>query len=139
LLENNYEGEIFPINPNFDEIHGLKCYKRISDVKETVDLAVIALPAKLVAETVETCALNKVKSVVIFSSGFAEIGEEGKRIQNKITNIAKEYNINICGPNSVGVVNIPKGVGATMSQILEQNVTEFPVALLSQSGAYGTF
>src|SRR5215218_9224298 len=84
LLHHGFRGPVYPVNPTHPEIAGLKCYKRIGDVPEQVDLALIALPAAIVADTVDACADAGIKGVVIYSSGFGEAGGDGARLQQRL-------------------------------------------------------
>jgi acyl-CoA synthetase (NDP forming) len=140
LIKYGYKGKIYPINPNYQEIRDLTCYETIKRVPGEIDLAIIALPQKLVLSTFQTCIEKKVKSVVIFSSGFSEVDELGKQEQDQLSKLAKENNIRILGPNCLGLFNVGKGMYATFSTILEE---EAPmqggrIGFVSQSGAFGS-
>ena len=114
-------------------------FPHISEVPEAVDLAIVAVPAPSVVDTVEACAARGVRVAVIYSAGFAEMGAEGRRHQRRLTEIAAETGLRIVGPNCLGVYNSELGFFATFSTTLEDG---FPapggVALVSQSGAYGS-
>ncbi|MEW9673549.1 acetate--CoA ligase family protein [Ammoniphilus sp. 3BR4] len=140
LFKYGYKGKIYPINPNYPEIRGLQCYENIMAVEEEIDLAVIAIPQKLVLSTFQSCIEKKVKSVVIFSAGFSELGEEGKQEQEQLTKLAKENNIRILGPNCLGLFNVRKGMYATFSTILEEEapIQGGRIGFVSQSGAFGS-
>src|SRR4051794_11286814 len=84
LLDNGYEGNIYPINPKYDRIAGLTCYPDLHHVPGKIDLAILALPESLVMTAIKQCAEKKVKSVIIFSSGFAETGSKGRELQDQI-------------------------------------------------------
>lgn len=139
LQQNNYKGSIFPINPKYDEISGLKCYKNITEINEIIDLVIISLPKDLVLDKFKECAENGVRSVVIFSAGFGEVDEEGRKIQDKITLIAKKHGVRVLGPNCLGMFNVKKGVYATFSTILERETPlKGSIGFVSQSGAFGS-
>lgn len=139
LLKNNYKGKIYPVNPKYDEISGLKCYKSISEIEEKVDLVIISLPKDLVLSAFKECAENGARSVVIFSAGFGEVDEEGKKLQDEITAIAQQYGVRVLGPNCLGMFNVSKGVYATFSTILEKQVPlKGKIGFVSQSGAFGS-
>ncbi|PWA07829.1 CoA-binding protein [Pueribacillus theae] len=139
LQKNNYKGSIFPINPKYDVITGLKCYGSIAEINQTIDLAIISLPKNLVLDKFKECAENGVRSVVIFSAGFGEVDEEGKQQQEEITSIAKKHNVRVLGPNCLGMFNVNKGVYATFSTILEkQTLIKGKIGFVSQSGAFGS-
>ncbi len=139
LREAGFPGQVYPVNPKHREVQGLPAFPRISDVPEAVDLAIVAVPAPSVVDTVEACAARGVQVVVIYSAGFAEMGAEGRRQQRRLRQIAADTGLRIVGPNCLGVYNSETGFFATFSTTLEDG---FPapggVALVSQSGAYGS-
>ncbi|MEW6070432.1 MAG: CoA-binding protein, partial [Candidatus Thermoplasmatota archaeon] len=106
VLENmiwfGYKGEIYPVNPKYDEILGRKAYKDVRDIKAEVELALIAIPRNFVPTAVKACAEKGVKAVIIVSQGFAEVGGEGKKFQDEIVEIAKQAGMRIVGPNTLG-------------------------------------
>lgn len=134
-----YKGEIYPVNPKYEEIDGLTCYPDILSIKQSIDVAIIAVPGNAVIEQLEKCASQGVKSVVIFSAGFGEIGGEGKKAQDRIYQIAKENNIRILGPNCLGLFNVEKGFYGTFSTIIEEEQPlHSNIGFVSQSGAFGS-
>ena len=139
LRAAGYAGRVYPVNPRHKDVQGLPAFPHISDVPEAVDLAIVAVPAPSVVETVEACAARGVRVAVIYSAGFAEMGAEGRRLQRRLSEIAAETGLRIVGPNCLGVYNSELGFFATFSTTLEDG---FPapgsVALVSQSGAYGS-
>ncbi|MCM3726304.1 acetate--CoA ligase family protein [Neobacillus cucumis] len=140
LIKYGYQGNIYPINPNYPEIRGLQCYENIISVQGEIDLAIIALPQKLVLNTFKSCIEKKVRSVVIFSAGFSELGKEGKKEQEELSRLAKENNIRVLGPNCLGLFNVSKGMYATFSTILEEEepIQGGNIGFVSQSGAFGS-
>ena len=139
LRAAGFAGRVYPVNPRHAEVQGLPAFPRIEDVPEAVDLAIVAVPAPSVVDTVQACAARGVQVVVIYSAGFAEMGAEGRRLQQRLREIATETGLRIVGPNCLGVYNSELGFFATFSTTLEDG---FPapggVALVSQSGAYGS-
>lgn len=89
LRKNDYPGKLYPINPNYEDIDGLKCYKSIADVGAPIDLAVVLIPARAVLAALEQCATAGVKNAVIISSGFAEEGGDSAAMQDAIVALAK--------------------------------------------------
>lgn len=138
LLENGYKGHIFPVNPKHERIAGLRCYPNVAAIPEAVDLAIIALPAALVVGAVRELVAKGVPAAVIFSSGFAEIGEEGAAAQRELVEVARAGGLRFCGPNVVGLFNAFEGMTASFSEYLEGSVAPGPVGFVSQSGAFGT-
>ena len=139
LRAAGFAGRIHPVNPKHREVQGLPAFPHVSAVPDAVDLAVVAVPAPSVVETVEACAARGVRAAVVFSAGFAETGAEGRRRQRRLAAVAAETGLRVLGPNCLGVYNSEIGLFATFSTTLEDG---FPspggAALVSQSGAYGS-
>src|SRR4030043_1076987 len=91
LLKNNYQGKIFPINPRYQEVMGLKCYPSLSAVPEEVEVVLVLTPAKTVLEVLEGCGKKGVKGVIVISAGFAETGEEGQIRKLKMKLLADRF------------------------------------------------
>ena len=102
LRKNDYPGKLYPINPNYGDIDGLKCYKSIADIGAPIDLAIIIIPARAVLDALEQCAAAGVKNAVIISSGFAEEGGDSAAMQDEIAALAKTTGMRISGPNAEG-------------------------------------
>ncbi len=137
LLKHGYAGDIYPVNPKYEEIAGLKCYPSLTDIDENVDMALIAISAARILPILEQCAAKKVKSVIIYSSGFAEIGAEGRKIQESIKEIAQQEGMVICGPNCLGSINLTEKTVVAFSPVLEEDLIDGSVGFVSQSGAFG--
>lgn len=105
LVHYGYTGKIFPINPKEPEIRGIKAYTSIFDVPDTIDLAHIIIPSKFVPQIIEDCGKKGIKSVIINSAGFSEMGEEGVALQKDFLAKAKEYGVRVFGPNCQGIIN----------------------------------
>lgn len=140
LVKYGYQGKIYPVNPNYKTIRDFTCYETILSVPNDIDLAIIALPQKLVLSTFLACIEKNVKSVVIFSAGFSELGEQGKKEQEQITQLAQEHNIRVLGPNCLGLFNVSKCMYTTFSTILEEEepLHDGRIGFVSQSGAFGS-
>lgn len=129
-LKSNKDLKIYPVNPNLDEVDGIKVYKRIEDLPE-VDLAIICLPAEKVVDAVEKL-IGKAKEALIISAGFREAEiEEGKMREEKLRELSK--NIRIIGPNVFGFVNVVKKINASFTPAFS-NLKLGGIALVSQSG-----
>lgn len=137
LKQSGYKGEIYPVNPKYEEISGYKCYKNIESLPENIDLAIIAIKASEVLPALESLAKRSIKSAVVFSSGFSEIGEEGYDAQRRLTEFIERTGIPVCGPNSLGLYNLKDGVLATFAVVEFEKMD--PIAFITQSGAVGTF
>ncbi|MEI6899623.1 MAG: acetate--CoA ligase family protein [Bacteroidota bacterium] len=105
LLHYNFRGPVYPINPKVDEIRGLKAYPSVLDIPGEVDLVHIVVPPKSVPEEVENCGKKGIKAIIINTSGFSEMGEEGEALEIDFLARAKKYGIRIVGPNCQGIIN----------------------------------
>src|ERR1700729_3622710 len=112
LRKNEYPGKIYPINPNYGDIDGRKCYKSITEIGQPIDLAIIIIPAKSVLGALEQCADVGVKNAVIISSGFAEEGGDSAAMQDAIVALANKTGMRISGPNAEGFYSEAQHVAA---------------------------
>ncbi|MBK6621549.1 MAG: GNAT family N-acetyltransferase [Saprospirales bacterium] len=134
LLSGSYAGKVYPVNIRHSTVHGRDAFSSIDKIPETVDLAIIAIPAESVPEVVDQCGKAGVQAAVILSAGFVEVGREGSKRFDKIKKIASKYNMRILGPNCMGFINPLLGLNATF---LNQKVLPGKIVFLSQSGALG--
>jgi acetyl coenzyme A synthetase (ADP forming)-like protein len=136
LAACNFKGRVYPVNPDAGEIHGRKAYPDVRSIGSQVDLAVIALPAHLVEQSISDCAKAGVRSVVVISSGFGEVSKEGREVEHRLKQLVRSSGMRMVGPNCMGVINTDPAVS--------MNATFVPawpppgnIGLLSQSGALG--
>jgi len=132
IIDSGFGGQILPINPKASEINGLLCYPDVISLPQIPDLAVIAIPAQFVLESLRQINEKGTKNVVVFTAGFKEIGEEGKQIEAEITQFATVNKINLLGPNCLGFVNNANNLNVTFAQALK---TLGSLRFISQSGA----
>lgn len=139
LIDGKFQGEIFPIHPSASEIAGLKSYPTLAEVPSDIDLVIFCVNFNQIKAGLVACAEKKVKSAIIFASGFSETGEEGKKLQQELAQYAKEHGIRLVGPNCVGLVNTSNGLIGTFSPaILTVPMNgKKGVGYVSQSGAFG--
>jgi acyl-CoA synthetase (NDP forming) len=144
LRKNEYSGKIYPINPNYGDIDGLKCFAAIADVGKPIDLAIVIIPARAVLAALEQCAAAGVKNAVIISSGFAEEGGDSAAMQDAIVALAKRTGMRISGPNAEGFLSEVQKVAATFSPTVDVKPGHVPlvattrrVAIVAQSGGIG--
>ncbi|MCS7095015.1 MAG: bifunctional acetate--CoA ligase family protein/GNAT family N-acetyltransferase [Thaumarchaeota archaeon] len=139
LLENLMTGKsrrrIYAVNPNREQVQGLKCHPSIRDVPENVDLAIIATPAHTVPSIVEECGEAGVEGAAIISAGFKEIGEEGRRREAEIDEIRQRYGLRILGPNCMGFIRPHINLNASF---FNKSPEPGQIAFISQSGALGS-
>jgi acetate---CoA ligase (ADP-forming) len=144
LRKNGYPGKLYPINPNYEDIDGLKCYKSVAEIGAPIDLAIIIIPARVVTGALEQCAAVGVKNAVIISSGFAEEGGDSAGMQDEIVAIAKRTGMRISGPNAEGFLSEVQKVAATFSPTVDVKPGHVPlvatkrrIAIVAQSGGIG--
>ena len=110
LLTGGFEGQVYPVNPKYDELRGEKCYRSIDTIRDSVDLAVIATPAKTVPGIIRQCGEQGVRAAIVLSAGFGEGEGEGtgKRLERAMLAEAKRFGIRILGPNCLGLIRPSK-------------------------------
>ena len=124
--------KIYLVNPNRNKVFGIKTFPKIGAIDEEIDLALIAVPAKFVLKVVQECCQKKVGAIIIISSGFAETGAKGARLQRQIQNLTNRANIALIGPNCLGVLRPCTRLNASFAPISPK---AGKIALISQSGA----
>src|SRR5437660_3243055 len=144
LRKNGFPGKIYPVNPNYGDIDGLKCFSSIADVGQPVDLAIVIIPARAVLAALEQCAAAGVKNAVIISSGFAEEGGDAAAMQDQIASLAKKSGMRISGPNAEGFYSQVQRVAATFSPTVDVKpgvaplvATRRRIGIVAQSGGIG--
>jgi acetyltransferase len=138
LRNHGYAGEIFPVNPKYDQIEGIKCYPDIASIPLETDVALVAVPEQSVLSVLEEAGKARVKSAIVYSAGFSELGEQGRNKQEKMRQVAEESRMMICGPNCVGIIGFHNKTAMSFSQFLDiPRLIPGEVAFISQSGALG--
>lgn len=136
VFENEYcrpfKGRIFAVNPKEETILNVRCYPKITDIRDDVDLAIIAVPCNIVEIVVDQCIEKKVKGIIIISAGFAEVGEKGKKLQDKIIEKTRKAKIPVIGPNCLGIINTQASLNASFAP---STPPSGEIAFISQSGA----
>jgi acyl-CoA synthetase (NDP forming) len=103
MMQDKYAGQIYPINRKETEIMGLKCYSTVSEIPGEIDVAILAVPAQAILESMEDCARKKVKFAVVHAVGFSEMGAEGREFEKKVVAAAEAGGTKIIGPNCMGI------------------------------------
>ena len=136
LLKGDFEGPVYPINPNTPQVGSVPTYSSVSLVPGPVDLAIVAIPSNLVIEAAKQCVAKAVKGLVVISAGFGETGAVGAALERELVEITRNAGIRLVGPNCMGIANMNPGVrmNATFSPVAPK---PGPVAFMSQSGAVG--
>lgn len=136
IVENlieDFDGEVVPVNPKYDEVFGLPA---VADVSESdADLAVVVVPPHIAVDAVRQAGESGISNVVVITAGFGETGSDGAARERELTEVAEEYNLNLVGPNSLGIMSTPKGMNATFGP---ENATPGNMSFMSQSGAFIT-
>ena len=130
LLDEKYEGQIYPVNPNEKSILGLKCYKKVADIDGPVDVALVATPARSLPAVLEDCGKKGVKGAVVLAGGFGESGPEGRKLEKEMVAVARKHNIRLIGPNTSGMLNLHD----RLNLVGLKDTPKGDIALLTQSG-----
>ena len=135
IIAGGFEGDIYPVNRNYENIQGLLSYPSIGDIDHPIDLVVMAIPARDIPDAMRQCGERQVGAVVVISAGFGEVDSVGKALQNEIVDLARTYQIPLVGPNCLGIMRPSIGLNATFAQ---SGAASGQVALVAQSGAFCT-
>ncbi len=137
ILKNilsGFKGQVFPVNPKEKEVQGRTSYSSVLDIPYEVTMAVIAVPVQLVLNAVEECGKKGVKGLIVVSAGFSETGNAGLELEQKLLSIVKKYGMRMIGPNTLGIVNEPVNLNATVIGRLPRPGT---ISFITQSGTLG--
>ena len=135
MLEAGYKGTLIPVNPKADEILGLPVTKKIEDLPEGLDMAVIVVPVAAVVPSMEALAKRKVRSAVIITAGFKEVGKEGYALEQRLIELCTEHEIAMVGPNCLGLISTHDNNNASFAAGYPEKGS---IAFFSQSGALCT-
>ena len=135
VLAGGFKGAVYPVHPKEEKVLELKAYRRVEDLPEAPDLAVIVLPTAIVNQTLEACGKKGIKQAVVVSGGFKEVGGRGGELEAELKRIAAAYDMRILGPNCLGVANPHRNINTTF--IPDEGIPGF-VGLASQSGSFVT-
>src|SRR3990170_828518 len=105
LVEYEFNGKLFPVNPKASVLHSMKCYLSVLDIPDEVDCAIVVVPKELVLKAVDQCGQKGVKGMVIITAGFKETGTKGVELEKKLAEKLVQYGIRMVGPNCFGVIN----------------------------------
>ncbi len=132
IVDSGFGGQVWPVNPKYQELSGKKCYPDMKGLPGVPDLVVVAIPAAAVMEVITQAGEAGIKAAVVFSAGFGELGEEGKKQERELAVVAAKYEMALLGPNCLGLVNNNVPINATFSQVVKNNGN---LRFISQSGA----
>lgn len=137
LIEGNFDGDIYPINPKYDELAGAKCYPSVLAVRKKIDCAIIATPAPVVPKILHECGRKRIKGVVVLSGGFSEVGNVG--LENELKEVADRYAMALIGPNCLGILNPYQRVDSIFLPMYKlKRPRPGGISFVTQSGATGT-
>jgi acetyl coenzyme A synthetase (ADP forming)-like protein len=136
ILLNEYKGTVYPVNPKDRSISGVRSYPSVQDLPESVDVAVVVVPAAAVLAVTEECGKKGVKGLIVISAGFKEVGQDGAALERQVASLAQKYSMRMVGPNCLGVMNTDSEVRLNAS-FASQMPLEGSIAFASQSGALG--
>jgi len=134
IIDSRFQGIVYPVNPRAKGILGIKCYPRVMDIPDEVDLAIIIVPSRFVEGILEECGKKKIKGAIVISAGFKEIGGKGIELEKRVQEVIQKYDISLVGPNCLGVMNtdLESSMNATFGTPMSK---EGNIAFISQSGA----
>ena len=133
LITGGFKGKLYLVNPKESEIMGLRSYPSILDIPGEIDLAIVAVPARIVPQVMAECSQKGVKFAVVHSAGFSELGTEGKELEEEMLRFARQGGIRIIGPNCMGLYCLKSGINTIAPQFTFEKETG-PVGFVGQSG-----
>ena len=131
---SGFTGPVYAVNPRYSQVHGHPCFPRLSELPEVPECVAVAVPSALVPGVVREAAEVGARSVVVYGSGFAEIGPDGQALQRELQAIAARYDLPVCGPNCLGPINLQAGYAA-YSAPLPEILPRGRVGAVVQSGS----
>jgi len=136
LLNFGFNGVVYPVNKNAKHVQGVKSYPSVLDIPDEIDLAIISVPYNYVLEVAEECGKKGVKALIVLTSGFAEVGEEGRKRQEELLKICRKYGMRLIGPNCMGIVNTDPNIRLNATFAPNPPI-DGRIGFASQSGAVG--
>jgi acyl-CoA synthetase (NDP forming) len=135
-----FAGPVYPVNQREEEVQGVKAFASVTDLPEPVDLVVVVVPAAFVPGVIEECGAKGVGGAVVITSGFSEAGADGEKLQDELSSVAARTGVRVTGPNCIGYMNLHDMVMANFALSPEVPLPPpGPVALVSQSGGFGSY
>jgi acyl-CoA synthetase (NDP forming) len=139
LVRQGFEGDVYAVNPRYEEIRGTPCFPSLSSIPAQVDLVVVAVPANEAAAVIAQCPAVGASAAIFLSAGFAEDGETGRLRQEELVAAARAANVRLIGPNCQGVMYVPRRLFATFTPAAEGPIADTGFAFVGQSGALGGY
>jgi len=136
LLEYGFNGQVFPINPNVSQVNSIKCYAKVTDVPDPIDLAIIIIPRDQVWEAIDDCHKKNIKGLLILTAGFKEVGGKGIDYEKKLKDMLEVYGMRMVGPNCMGIINTEDDIRLHATFAGDKPLPG-NIGFISQSGALG--
>ena len=137
-LHSTAPGEVYPVNPAYEEIGGRRCWPSISDLPAgDIDVALVMVNAARVLDTLKQCVRRGIPYAVVMTSGFSEAGEEGRRLEREIAELCRDTGLHVYGPNCPGFVNVRDRIGMTFSPAFKDDLNSGGIGLATQGGGLG--
>ncbi len=136
LMDFEFQGPVYPVNPKTDVVHSMKCWPRVQAIPDPVDLAILVVPASRILAAVDDCGRKRVKALVVITAGFKEIGEKGAALEAQLLERVRRYEMRMVGPNCMGMINSSADVRLNASFARARPVPG-TVGFITQSGALG--
>lgn len=136
LINYGYQGKLFPVNPKAVAVHSIKAFPRVSVIKDKVDLSIIMVPRDIVLSSIDECHKKKIKSVVVITAGFKEVGGQGAELEKELVKKIREYKMTLIGPNCMGLINTHPDVRMNAT-FVQGTPIHGGIGFVSQSGALG--
>lgn len=134
-VSSSFSGPVYAVNPRYEELMGRPCVPSVETLPEAVDLAVIVVPTEAVLDVLDACGRKGITSAVVVTAGFKECGVEGAQRERELVRIARQYGMNVLGPNVLGLISTRAGLNATFAP---RGALPGEIAFMSQSGAFCT-
>ena len=135
LEQGGYRGQVYPVNPNYREILGRKCYRTVKEIPGDVDLAIVVTPRGVVPEIIRQCGEKGIRAAIVVGQGFADAADgEGKKLQEKVVEVARQSGVRILGPNTIGAANA--SINFSTAFLKQTDIRKLPVAIVCQSGLF---
>ncbi len=135
MIMGGYPGKLYPVNPKGGMVFNRQVYPRVTEIREPIDLAVIAIPAQFVKAAVQDCIRKEIRMAIVITSDFSETGEEGARLEREMVEVALSGGLRLVGPNTMGIFSASANLTALMPPVRPKRGA---VSLVSQSGNIGT-
>jgi acetyl coenzyme A synthetase (ADP forming)-like protein len=135
VIQYGFKGVVYPINPKAGELLGHKCYSSVLEVPGAIDLAIVVIPSQHVASSLIECGEKGISGAIVISAGFSESGQEGRKRERQLVDIARRYGMRLVGPNSLGIVDAIASLNASFAAGMPARGS---IAFMSQSGALCT-